>query len=69
MRDPKRIRPLLKALEAHWTAHPNLRLGQLIVNLSGFNPGYVEDDALLAALKATLADEVDLNMTRVVSFE
>lgn len=30
MRDPRRIKPMLKSLELLWKKHPDLRLGQLI---------------------------------------
>jgi len=35
MRDPKRIKRILKKVERAWTQNPDLRLGQLIYNLSG----------------------------------
>lgn len=55
MRDPKRIKPLLKALEKYWVDHPDLRLGQIISNanaLDGKNRDifYIEDVDLLVAL-------------------
>ena len=33
MRDKERIRPLLERLEKIWKEHPDLRLGQLILNV------------------------------------
>ena len=32
MRNPKRIKKILKAIEKIWEKHPDLRLGQLIWN-------------------------------------
>lgn len=33
MRDPNRINIVIEALRAKWLANPDLRLGQLIINL------------------------------------
>ncbi len=56
-RDPGRIDGALAVLAAAWRAHPDLRLGQLVVNAAGdADSFYVEDDVLAAAL-ARLADE------------
>ncbi len=49
MRDPKRIKPMLKLIEKIWTKNPDLRLGQLIGNiLEDRCPElyYIEDDKL-----------------------
>ena len=47
MRDPDRIRRILRLLEIYWTAHPGLRLAQIIGNLSGLkDPYHWEDDQL-----------------------
>tara|TARA_R100001244_G_scaffold132233_2_gene107637 strand:- start:2349 stop:2660 length:312 start_codon:yes stop_codon:yes gene_type:complete len=35
MRDPDRISKILKKLQIIWQAQPDLRLGQLLTNLSG----------------------------------
>lgn len=32
MRDPKRIKRILKLLEVYWTQYPDLRLGQILGN-------------------------------------
>lgn len=51
-RDPARIGPMLRALEAAWTKHPDLRLGQLINNMFTFESAYnMEDDDMLRALE------------------
>ena len=55
MRDPKRIDEVLEALREYWVAHPDMRLGQILVNLIGAKFAadifYVEDDVLLEKLK------------------
>jgi len=61
VRDPKRIRKMLIALEGMWQDMPDMRLGQLIQNIytvgapgSGM-PGpdlfYVEDDEFMKRLE------------------
>lgn len=51
MRDPKRIREILRTIQVLWEANPDFRLGQLIV--VAVNPKdptpevfYIEDDEL-----------------------
>lgn len=54
-RDPRRIARVLEKLALFWEGSPDLRLGQVIVNLTGrSDPFYVEDDRLEAALDAEL---------------
>lgn len=58
MRDPNRIKPLLKQIEAYWTKYPDLRLAQIISNANSRHHGtttnhdvfYLEDDDLLQNL-------------------
>jgi len=63
MRDPNRIPEILKELEKIWSKYPDLRLGQLIINLSyvkrrnsGLNREnviyYEEDENFLEFLKS-----------------
>jgi hypothetical protein len=57
VRDPARIPVLLDALRAAWEQSPDLRLTQLLVNLLDARPNpifSVEDDVVLARLRATL---------------
>lgn len=55
-RDPGRIDPILEKLAHAWAHAPDLRLGQLLVNLTGRQePFYVEDDQLEASLDAFIA--------------
>ena len=51
-RDPDRIPRILLDLGALWRANPDQRLGQLIVNLLGEDPFYVEDDVAHRAIVA-----------------
>ena len=56
MRNPDRIPEMLKELEEFWKQVPDLRLGQIISNLSyesmkNNDPFYMEDDNLLELLK------------------
>ena len=57
MRDVNRIPDILKRIEAVWTKHPDLRLGQLIENASPeYLHGifYIEDEEF-----ATVIEEFD----------
>lgn len=56
MRNPQRIKETLKELEVFWYNNSDLRLGQIISNLSyelsGNNdPFFIEDDSILTSLK------------------
>jgi uncharacterized protein YihD (DUF1040 family) len=53
MRDPKRIKKVLKEIKAIWKAHPDLRLCQMICNLMGrgIDIYYLEDEYLVKELK------------------
>jgi uncharacterized protein YihD (DUF1040 family) len=55
MRDPKRIKKMLKQIEKIWTKNPDLRLFQLLLNPLGLSGNtsiyYLEDDVLVIALK------------------
>ena len=52
MRDPKRIRKVLKEIGDVWETYPDLRLGQLLLNvLNGPFLYYVEDEDLVKAVK------------------
>ena len=48
MRKPNRIPRLLKKVEKLWKKYPDLRLGQLIMNLAydNIDPYYMEDKKL-----------------------
>lgn len=37
MREPERIKPILKELEKLWNLHPNMRLGQLVYVINEIN--------------------------------
>jgi len=52
MRDPKRIKPILKVIEEIWEKNPDLRLTQLLMDALNMNidPYFIEDDTLLDCL-------------------
>lgn len=58
MRNPKRIKTTLQAIEEIWKLYPDLRLGQLICNVYR-DPAlyYVEDDELVKALQEVYLPE------------
>ena len=60
MRDPKRIPKVLKEVESIWGKHPDLRLGQLLLNVL-HDPAlyYVEDEDLLKKLKDLYVDNIE----------
>ena len=57
MRNTDRIPIILKRLENIWNKHPDLRIGQLFINLcyllkqQGINMFSIEDDELLTELE------------------
>lgn len=51
MRDPKRIHEFLSELESVWSQVPDWRFGQLVVNVLGIDPFYIEDDKALEKFK------------------
>lgn len=57
MRDPDRIEPTIKRLEMLWKKHPDLRLGQLILNAFSLHNGvdshvyYMEDEEFINKLE------------------
>ena len=52
MRDPKRIKRILKKIEVIWIEYPDFRLTQLIMNALALSrdPYHIEDDKLEKAL-------------------
>lgn len=56
MRNPERISKIIKELERFWEENPDLRLGQIVSNLSyeitkNNDPFYIEDKTLLELLR------------------
>lgn len=59
MRNPKRIPIILKEIEKYWEKYPDLRLGQIIINLNTLlsenthetDLFYLEDERLVEGLK------------------
>lgn len=80
-RNPARIDIVLAALRYYWLTHPDLRLGQIVVNAAGTrSPFNVEDDALMAAwpgvqetpasdLVGLAARECDILTARIAELE
>jgi uncharacterized protein YihD (DUF1040 family) len=60
MRDPKRIKPLLKLIEQIWKDNPDLRLCQLIGNVAPYDNYHVEDDDLRNRLKSAYLGEEEI---------
>lgn len=60
MRDPVRIGVMSNVLRTLWMENPDMRLGQLIANLSripgGFDVFNIEDDEMLDRMKAVLKE-------------
>jgi hypothetical protein len=53
-RDPDRIEPMLRAIRIAWLKTPDIRLGQLLLNIAAVTPGrdlfYLEDSTLMTGL-------------------
>ena len=54
MRDPKRIDEILNTVKIVWEQYPDWRFGQLVVNVLGVDPFYIEDEIILAAFQANI---------------
>jgi hypothetical protein len=75
MRDPARIPLILDRLRKVWEAHPDLRLGQLLVNASRpshSDPFYIEDEALITRLEILCrptvnADALNAELDRLIA--
>ena len=57
MRDKHRIEPFLIEFGELWKKYPDLRFGQLVMNLQAminknFDPFYTEDDQMLQAIRS-----------------
>ncbi len=51
MRDPNRIKPFLEEFEKLWNEFPDWRFCQLVVNLFGRDPFYLDDDVALEIIR------------------
>jgi uncharacterized protein YihD (DUF1040 family) len=51
MRDPNRIPVVLERLEKVWEKHPDLRFGQLILNVLRNDFYHVEDEELVTKIE------------------
>ena len=59
MRDTHRIDPTLRMISALWKLHPDMRLGQLLVNLGGSDLWNLEEDELLKRIGIVLGGKWD----------
>lgn len=59
MRDPKRIDEILNTVKKVWEQYPDWRFGQLVVNVLGVDPFYIEDDIILKAFQMNVKEEED----------
>ena len=58
MRDPKRINECLRKIKEVWSKHPDLRLGQLIVNaVPEIYLYHIEDDVLIECIQNSFPEE------------
>ena len=58
MRDPKRINKCLRKIKEVWSKHPDLRLGQLIVNaVPEIYLYHIEDDVLIECIQNSFLEE------------
>lgn len=53
MRDPKRINKCLRKIKEIWSKHPDLRLGQLLINITSDAKSlyFIEDEYLVDLLE------------------
>ena len=51
MRDPNRIYEFCNQLAEVWSKVPDWRFGQLVVNVLGTDPFYIEDDKAMECFK------------------
>lgn len=54
MRDINRIKPFLEKFEELWEKYPDWRFGQLVVNMFGNDPFYIEDEQSLERIEKHL---------------
>ena len=59
MRDPQRIPLLLARLQKAWETVPDWRLCQLVLNATGDDPFYVEDEQFILIVEALLPPPPD----------
>lgn len=79
MRDPGRIPALIAALAGAWTLNPDLRLGQLIVDVTSINgpladPFQIEDDEMFDrviafGIQSAIANGADIVQTYLAGVE
>lgn len=57
MRDPNRIDGILERLRVVWTKSPDLRLGQLLLNVNRGDIYHTEDNALIEAVEELYSEK------------
>lgn len=57
MRDPKRIEAYLEKVKKVWMEYPDWRFGQLVVNILGADPFYIEDEDSIKGFERLIGDE------------
>lgn len=58
MRDPKRIKPFLAEIEKIWEKCPDLRFGQLMMNIKfDRDPFFMEESEFLEAMKRKYSED------------
>ena len=60
-KNPKRIDRMIKIVETYWKENPDLRLGQLIGNMSETNDAYFMSDELLEQCLIKALKKLDIN--------
>jgi len=62
MRNPERIPKVLRELQKIWEKYPDWRLGQLIYNIPGLDPFFIEDyDLIEVGFKKFTKDNPDMS--------
>jgi len=66
MRDPRRIGKLCERLAAAWRYVPDMRLGQLMIDvftlIKGRDPFYIEDDEMIELVEKFCKDNTPYKM-------
>jgi len=64
MRDPDRIPLILQRIEQVWERYPDLRLGQLLLNVMGDPPLYGIEDEELARRIEGFYDDLEIRLEK-----
>ncbi len=71
MNNENKIKQLIEALEKYWTMNPEMRLGQIIANMSynakgDFDPYFLEDQHLLDVINDTIKQEKLIKTGKII---